>query len=67
MERLLQALVCKAALSYTEIVDSFSRTNAPRYTDHLKVEKDGRHKNFVMECGVNPRFTASVIVQDRKK
>ena len=61
MEALLRALASKAGLTYVEIVDSYAKKNTRRYRSLLEVERDtGPHK-FVLSCGSNPYFIASVI------
>ncbi len=60
MEALLRALVSKAGLTYEEIVDSFAKKNTRRYRPHLEVQRDAGAK-FILSCGSNPYFIASVI------
>ena len=60
MEALLRALVAKAALTYEEIVDSYAKRNTRRHASHLEVQRDAGAR-FILNCGSNPYFTASVV------
>lgn len=61
MENLLRALVSRAGLTFREIVDSYARSNARRYSSLLEVHRETGPKKFSLMCGSNPYFVASVI------
>ncbi len=60
MEALLRALVSRASLTYVEIVDSYAKKNTQGYRSLLEVQCDAGAK-FVLSCGSNPYFIASVV------
>ena len=61
MGNLLRALVSRAGLTFREIVDSYARKNARRYRSLLEVHRDSGSKKFLLMCGSNPYFIASVV------
>ena len=61
MENLLRALVCRAGLTFKEIVDSYARKNARRYKALLEVQRETGPKKFSLMCGDNPYFIAWVV------
>jgi hypothetical protein len=61
MEALLRALVSRAGLTYREIVDSYAKKNTQRYASHLEVQRDAGPNKFILSCGSNPYFIASVM------
>jgi hypothetical protein len=61
MENLLRALVSRAGLTFREIVDSYARSNARRYKSLLEVQRETGPDKFILSCGSNPYFIASVV------
>jgi hypothetical protein len=59
VERLLQVLVAKHALTEQEIVDAHCVHRARRYAPHLEVQRSSR-LSFSLMCGSNPYFVATV-------
>jgi hypothetical protein len=61
MENLLRALVSRAGLTYREIVESYARSNARRNKGLLEVQRESGPKKFILSCGSNPYFIASIV------
>ena len=61
MESLLRALVSRAGLTFREIVDSYSRNNSRRNAGLLEVQRESGPGKFILSCGSNPYFIASII------
>ena len=61
MENLLRALVSRAGLTFREIVDSYARNNARRNRGLLEVQRETGPNKFILSCGSNPYFIASVV------
>lgn len=60
MGNVLRVLAAKAGLTYDEILDSYVRRNTKRYRSLLEVQVQSKPK-FLLMCGSNPHFLASVI------
>ena len=60
MTSVLRVLAARAGLTFEEILDSCSRRNAKRYKPLLEVRGERRGK-FILTCGENPYFVASVV------
>jgi hypothetical protein len=60
ISNLLQVLTARAGLTYNEIVDSYSSRDKKRYRPMLELRRQTRHR-FILMCGINPYFLASVI------
>ena len=63
MRDLLASLTAKAGLEYQEILDSYARRNSKRYALHLEVQRSG--PPFMLMCGSNPCFVATIIDEGR--
>jgi hypothetical protein len=60
MATALRVLAARAGLTLGEIVESCLRRNSKRYKPLLEVRGESQGK-FILTCGENPYFVASVI------